>query len=64
MSSKNNPENRGQAAQIKKVNGKPVKPVLYVGKQKGHGNYIAAQFENGELVLDGVTKRPTPYKKI
>ena len=64
MSSKNNPENRGQQQKVKTFNGKAVKPVLYVGKHKGHGNFIAAMFENGELVLDPVKKIPVPYSVI
>ncbi len=51
MGSKNNPAARGQAGGIKKVKGKIVKPVKYLGKYAGHGNYIAAQYESGELLV-------------
>lgn len=62
MGSKNNPAARGTAGGIKKINGKVVKPVKYIGKHIGQGNYIAGQFESGELVeTDGV---PTPYADI
>ncbi len=64
MSSKNNPENRGQAAAVKKVNGKIVKPVKYIGKHRNHGNYIAAMFENGDMVMNPVTKKPIPYAQV
>ncbi len=64
MSSKNNPENRGRITELRKLGGKTVKPVMYVGKHKGHGNYIAAMFENGQLALDPTTKRPIPYKNV
>jgi len=64
MSSKNNPENRGQSAAVKKVGGKIVKPVKYVGKHHQHGNYIAAMYETGEMVMNPVTKKPTPYAHV
>jgi hypothetical protein len=64
MSSKNNPENRGQAQVQKKYNGKVIKPVYYVGKHKGHGNYMAAQYESGDVVLHPVTKKPLSYAEI
>ncbi len=52
MGSKNNPQNRGAASKGKTFNGKAVKPVLYVGSHVGHGKYIAAQYEDGQLVSD------------
>ena len=52
MGSKNNPQNRGEASKGKTFDGKLVKPVLYVGSHVGHGKYIAAQFEGGQLVMD------------
>ncbi len=62
MGSKNNPAARGSAGGIKKIKGKVIKPVKYVGKHVGHGNYIAGMFEGGEMVLtDGV---PTPFADI
>ena len=62
MGSKNNPAARGSAGGIKKVGGKVVKPVKYVGKYVGQGSYIAGQFDSGQLVeADGV---PIPYADI
>ncbi len=63
MSSKNNPEARGKVTELRVHNGKKVKPVLYVGRSVGHGNYIAAQMEDGALVMDRNNK-PIPYKNI
>lgn len=62
MGSKNNPAARGQAGGIKKVKGKTVKPVKYLGKYAGHGNYIAAQFESGELIL--ANGKPVPFADV
>lgn len=64
MSSKNNPKNRQAFDTYRKYNGKTVKPVYYIGKHKGHGNYIAAMDEAGNMVLDPSTKAPIPYQKI
>lgn len=50
--SKNNPANRGKAAQGKSYDGKKVKPVMYIGKSAGHGNYMAVQFEDGNIAYD------------
>ena len=62
MGSKNNPAARGTAGGIKKINGKVVKPVFYVGKYAGHGNYMAGQFEDGKMIeVSGV---PTPFADI
>lgn len=62
MGSKNNPAARGTAGGIKKINGKVVKPVFYVGKYAGHGNYMAGQFEDGKMIeASGV---PTPFADI
>ncbi|MCD6034487.1 MAG: hypothetical protein K0R63_228 [Rickettsiales bacterium] len=63
MATKNNPKNRGAAGKIKSVNSKTVKPVLYIGTQIGHGKYIAAQFEGGDLVMDDAGK-PIPWDAI
>lgn len=62
MGSKNNPAARGTAGGIKKINGKVVKPVKYIGKYIGQGNYIAGQFEDGTLIESGGV--PTPYADI
>jgi hypothetical protein len=60
--SKNNPEARGKVTELRKYNGKPVKPVLFI--QRGVGRYIAAMFEDGTLVVDKTTKLPIAYKNI
>ena len=59
--SKNNPENRGQTTQLRKYNGKNVKPVLFINRNR---RYIAAQYENGDLVMDPITKSPIPYQLV
>lgn len=61
MSSKNNPENRGRITELRKYNGKEVKPVLYVN---GKNRYIAAMYEDGNLVLDGTSGLAIPYQSI
>lgn len=60
MSSKNNPENRGKVTELRTYKGKKVKPVLYI--QRGVGKYIAAMYEDGQLVMDPTTKLPVAYK--
>jgi hypothetical protein len=62
MSSKNNPEARGKQTELRKYNGKVVKPVLFIAS--GVGRYIAAAFENGDLVIDKNSKLPIAYKNI
>ena len=55
--SKNNPANRSKDDVIKKMHdGKPVKPFLYIGTNIGHGKYIAAQYENGQVIADAAGK--------
>lgn len=50
MSSKNNPENRGMVTELRVYNGKKVKPVLYINRNR---RFIAAVYEdNGEFVTD------------
>ena len=58
--SKNNVINRGRGAELKKLDGKIVKPVLYKGERLGHGNYMASKLEDGKLVRDEYGK-PVPY---
>jgi hypothetical protein len=58
--SKNNPENRGKVTELRKFNGKKVKPVLFI--QRGVGKYIASAYEDGALAIDPKTKLPVPYK--
>ena len=62
MSSKNNPEARGKVTALRKFNGKSVKPVLFI--KSGVGRYMAAMYENGELVLDKASGLPIAYKNI
>ena len=62
MGSKNNPAARGTAGGIKKLGGKVVKPVFYVGKYTGHGNYMAGQFEDGKMIESAGV--PTPFADI
>lgn len=62
MSSKNNPEARGKVTELRKYNGKTVKPVLFI--QRGVGRYMAAQFEDGSLAVDKATKLPIAYKNV
>lgn len=59
MSSKNNPENRGKVTELRRWNGKKVKPVLFI--QRGVGKYMAAMYEDGTLVIKDSTKLPLPY---
>jgi len=61
--SKNNIANRGASALLKKFNEREVKPVMYRGAKVGHGNYVAAKFDNGDLVLDA-TGKPVAYQAI
>ncbi len=63
---KNNPAIRAEAnrnRREKTYDGKPVKPVLYVGKWVGHGRYVAAQDESGTLVRDS-KGRPVPFASL
>ena len=62
MGSKNNPAARGTTGGIKKLGGKVVKPVYYVGKYAGHGNYMAGQFDNGQMIESAGV--PTPFADI
>lgn len=63
MSSKNNPEMRGAVTELRKYQGKTVKPCRIIDSARGI-NFIGAAFENGEIVVDASTKRPIPYKAI
>lgn len=62
MSSKNNPEARGKVTELRKYNGKVVKPVLFI--KSGVGRYMAAAYEDGNLVIDKSTNLPIAYKNI
>ncbi len=61
MSSKNNPENRGQVTELRIYNNKKVKPVLYIN---GNRRYIAAQYETGELAFPPGGKFPIAYQQV
>ena len=63
MSSKNNPELRGAVTELRKYNGKAVKPTKIIDPEKGI-KFIGATYENGDIVVDASTKRPIPYDKI
>jgi hypothetical protein len=63
MGSKNNPKNRGDAATGKQLNGKTVKPVLYIGTYEGHGTYMAVMSDDGKMVLDN-SKKPIAWDSI
>lgn len=63
MSSKNNPEMRGEITELRKYKGKEVKPVRIIDREQGI-NFIGAAFDNGQIVVDEATKRPIPYKQI
>ena len=58
----NNTAGRVKVSSYRTLNGKTVKPVLYVGKYAGHGTYMAGSVD-GEMVVDSEGK-PTPYKQI
>lgn len=60
MSSKNNPDARGEKTKLRSHNGKTVKPVLYI--KPGEGRYMAAAYEDGTMAIDAQTKKPLPYK--
>lgn len=58
--SKNNPNAR--KSNVQKVhNGQAVKPVRYIGP---HGKYMAAQYDNGDFVVDEKSSQPIPYSKL
>lgn len=63
MSSKNNPEMRGAVTELRKFNGKTVKPCRVIDSSRGI-DFIGAAFENGDIVVDASTKRPIPYNAI
>ena len=60
--SKNSIENRGKATELRKYNGKTVKPVLFI--KSGVGRYIAAAYENGDMAIDKNTGLPVAYKAV
>lgn len=59
--SKNNPNKRAGATALRTYGGKTVKPVLYIN---GRSRFMAAQFEDGNLVTDASTGLPIPYKSL
>lgn len=58
--SKNNIANRGASAKVKHYNGKAVKPVKLISKNK---RFIAAQYEDGNLV-QSANGEYLPYSSI
>lgn len=62
MSSKNNPEMRGQVTELRKYNGKTVKPTRIIDPTS-RTNIIGACFEDGTIVRDSAS-RPIPYQQI
>jgi hypothetical protein len=63
MSSKNNPEMRGAVTELRKYNGKTVKPTKIIDPSNGI-KFIGACYEDGTIVVDANTKRPIPYQEI
>lgn len=63
MSSKNNPEMRGEVTQLRKYKGKVVKPCRIINREEGL-DILGAAYESGEIVIDAVTKRAIPYSEI
>lgn len=63
MSSKNNPEMRGAVTELRKYNGKTVKPTKIIDSEQGI-KFIGACYEDGSIVVDASTKRPIPYQEI
>jgi len=62
MSSKNNPATRGEVTELRKYNGKTVKPVRVIDRTN-RINFIGAAFDNGDIVRDAAG-RPIPYQQI
>ena len=54
---------RGRVTELRKYNGKEVKPVRIINREQ-RINFIGGAFDNGEIVVDPSTKRPIPYKQI
>lgn len=63
MSSKNNPEMRGAVTELRKYNGKTVKPTRIINREE-RINFIGAAYEDGSIVVDTASKRPIPYDQI
>ena len=60
MSSKNNPDARGEKTKLRTWKGKAVKPVLYI--ERGFGHYMAAAYEDGSLAMNVQNNKPLAYK--
>jgi len=63
MSSKNNPELRGAVTELRKYNGKAVKPTKIIDREN-KVNFIGACYDDGSIVVDANTKRPIAYGEI
>ena len=63
--SKNNPENRGEVTELRKYNGKKVKPALYIGpnNEGKKSRYIAASYEDGKLAIPQGMTAPIAYSQ-
>ncbi len=64
MGTKNNPKNRA-VVEKRKFNGKEVEPILYNGKNIGHGSYMAAKYSGTtELVILQNGKQPAKWDEL
>ncbi len=62
MGTKNNPDNRGTITELRKYNGKSVKPVLFIS---GSTRYIAGAYDGTDnLVIPEGSKFPIPYANL
>jgi hypothetical protein len=59
----NNTAGRNKTTSYKTLNGKSVLPVLYAGKNAGHGGTYMTGLIDNKLVTDS-NGRPVPYKAI
>jgi hypothetical protein len=59
----NNTAGRNKVTSYKTLNGKTILPVLYAGKNAGHGKTYMTGLIDNNLVTDS-SGRPLPYKSI
>ncbi len=62
--SKNNIQNRGKGAELKSFNGKNVIPIMYDGRALEHGQYVAAKYVDGGMLVRDTSGKPIPYSKM
>ena len=55
-------KNTPSTQRVRRLDGQPVRGVLYNGRALGHGKYMAAEV-NGQLVCDP-QGRPMPYMAV